>query len=141
MSRQQQTRSSLEIGAVAQAAAGGLPKMLPPIVKPRIIAALAGFVLRLFRDRMIADQAASARPRGRVRSGKVSEALREASGKVPGTARIPAGKGPEASRKAAGKLPGTCPELAGSNGDGHRASGRSAPAAAGNPQRGGTSHG
>lgn len=136
MSRQQQTRSSLEIGAVAQAAAGGLPKGLPPIVKPRIIAALAGFVLRMFRDRMTANQPASVRPRGRVRPGKASGTTRVAAGKPPGTARVGAGKVSGTSRVAAGNLPGSCPVPAG-----NRSGSRNGPAATDNPQNGGTRHG
>lgn len=127
MSRQQQTRSTLEIGAVAQAAAGGLPKMLPPIVKPRIIAALAGFVLRLFRDRMTADQAAAVRGR---------------AGKLPGAPRGGTRKRPE----LASKVPARCTEPALNltstmPGADSRPSDRNGRAVTGNSKHGGTRHG
>jgi hypothetical protein len=49
MSQSKQTRSTFSIHAVAQAAAEGAAIALSPVKKLDAIAALAGFVLRLFR--------------------------------------------------------------------------------------------
>lgn len=61
----QKTRSTLSIDAVAQAAAAGTANALNPLKKLDTIAALAGFVLRLFRSKeQLPPMAGRKRPAG-----------------------------------------------------------------------------
>lgn len=68
----QKTRSTLSVDAVAQAAAEGAVSALSPTGKIRAIAALAGFVLRLFRSKERLQDGPTKAPR-RINEGNTKE--------------------------------------------------------------------
>lgn len=94
MSAKQKARSTLSIGAVAQAAANGAAGATYPGAKLNAIAGLAGFVLRLFlfKEQLPAGPAWSAverlsQPPGSFREGyeKAARRIRGGSARVPFT--------------------------------------------------------
>lgn len=87
MSKNQRTRSTLTIDAVAEAAATGVASALNPLKKLDNIAGLAGFVLRLFRSRQQMPTKSSEQPRRIQEGNKMETKGKNGPGALPARSR------------------------------------------------------